>query len=158
MTEYRLSIALIPPLLWGENLRKWLPKEQWRTIQTETFARSSQCEYCGCSPNARERHAHEDWSYCGSIARLEAVRTVCWLCHLIKHHGFLNAAVKDGRLPRDTYYSAKRHFCMVNNCEIEDYESHYRQAVTDWKQRGRIATWIIDTSAYRYLVAPRLVA
>jgi hypothetical protein len=44
--DLKLTIELIPESAWGENLRKYLPKEIWEKIRKEVFRKANyKCSY-----------------------------------------------------------------------------------------------------------------
>jgi hypothetical protein len=72
MSEYKLSVSMVPQALWGENLRKHLTRGNWNKLRTSVFEREPNCEFCGSTPIGAARQAHEEWVYDidAAVARL----------------------------------------------------------------------------------------
>jgi hypothetical protein len=154
MTDYKLSISMVPAPLWGENLRKYLTRGEWNVLRANQFAKVPNCECCGSSPLGAERHAHEEWVYNGDagVARLVGLRTTCRMCHFAEHPGFVNVMVANGRFTPAIRDEIERHFCRVNGCKPRDYRRHGKQAQRKYEKLMRVAAWTIEFGPYADLV------
>lgn len=55
MANYKVGISMVPPLLWGANLRKRLTRGRWNKLRVVQFEQVPNCQYCGSSPVGSER-------------------------------------------------------------------------------------------------------
>jgi hypothetical protein len=154
MTNFKLSISMVPALLWGENLRKHLTRRRWNKLRAVQFAEAPNCEYCGSSPVGSARHAHEQWVYDtkAGVARLVGLRTICRMCHFVEHPGLVNVMVGKSLFTPAIFGRIERHFCRVNGCKPQDYRRHYKEAQRRYEELIGVAAWTIDFGPYAYLV------
>jgi hypothetical protein len=154
MSEYKLSISMVPRALWGENLRKHLTRGNWNKLRAIQFARAPNCEFCGSNPIGAARHVHEEWVYDmdASMAHLVGLRTICRMCHFAQHPGFVRAMVAKGQFTPAIFDKIRRHFCNVNRCKQKDYRRHCEQAQFKYGDQARVAVWTINFGPYASLV------
>jgi hypothetical protein len=154
MSEYKLSISMVPQALWGENLRKHLTRNSWNKLRAAQLEKAPNCELCGSSPVGAARHAHEQWVYDmkAAVARLVGLRTICRMCHFVEHPGFVSAMVANGQFTPAILDEIERHFCAVNDCDAKDYRRHRKQARRRYEQLIRVAVWTIDFGPYADLM------
>ena len=157
MSEYKLSISMVPQALWGENLRKHLTRGSWNKLRLSQFEREPNCEFCGSSPSGAARHAHEEWDYEKTVgtAYLVKLRTICRMCHLVEHPGFVSVMVAKGHFTPAILDEIKYHFCIVNRCKAEDYCKHCEEARSKYEELARVTDWKIDFGRYSELVNDR---
>jgi len=96
--DLKLTIELIPESAWGENLRKYLPKEIWEKIRKEVFRKANyKCSICG---KRGKLHCHEVWEYDDQnhILKLKGFMALCENCHLIKHWGMATILASEGKI------------------------------------------------------------
>ncbi|CCB90255.1 hypothetical protein [Simkania negevensis] len=107
---------LVPEPLWGENLRKYLRKEQWDFLRGHTYKKSGyRCSICGGIGEDWPVECNEVWDYQpleGSkyIAVLIDLKALCPRCHDATH---LGKARVDGR-----YDEAIRHMAYINGWSL----------------------------------------
>jgi len=155
MTEYKLAISMVPPLLWGQNLRNRLPRSRWNKLRKEVFAAQPNCSICGAVVDGADRHAHEEWQY--EIGRgrkigtavLVRIRTICRLCHFVEHPGLANILIAQGHVPQDFRETIERHFCSINACSREAFHRHLVDADALFKKRIAVGQWKIDFGPYK---------
>jgi hypothetical protein len=158
MAEFKLSIAMVPPQLWGENLRKYLSRTEWNKIRESIFTISPNCTICEAEVVGAARHAHEEWVYeirrrpRTGKATLVGVRTICRTCHFVEHPGFVNAMIAKGQFTADIRKTLRKHFCSVNGCKPADCRRHEDEADARFLEFLRIKCWRIDFGPYAGLV------
>jgi hypothetical protein len=145
----RLTVELVPRPCWYSNMRKVIPRSSWDVLRRQVYAQSHyQCGIC----QARGRlHCHEIWHYDDEqhVQVLQGFVALCEYCHHVKHLGLAGILAGEGKLDYDRVVA---HFLTVNDCSLEDFERHQRQAFAQWRARSRFE-WRTDLGAYAYLVA-----
>jgi len=153
--RFNLTIELVPTSVWFSSLYQFYNRtnqpDQWRKIKVELFEKEGRkCWICGKEGDRFE--AHEFWEYdeTNHVQRLRVIHHLCRLCHKIKHIGFW-CYTKDGqrKLARAglTREALIRHFCKVNNCSREEFETHETEAFRIWRERSQ-HEWIQDFGTY----------
>jgi hypothetical protein len=140
--DLKLTIELIPESAWGENLRKYLPKEIWEKIRKEVFRKANyKCSICG---KRGKLHCHEVWEYDDQnhILKLKGFMALCENCHLIKHWGMATILASEGKIKLEDLI---KHFMEVNNCDRLTFEEHKKEAIQKFNERSR-HEWLIDIS------------
>lgn len=140
--DLKLTIELIPESAWGENLRKYLPKEIWEKIRKEVFRKANyKCSICG---KRGKLHCHEVWEYDDQnhILKLKGFMALCENCHLIKHWGMATILASEGKIKLEDLI---KHFMEVNNCDRLTFEEHKKEAIQKFNERSRYE-WLIDIS------------
>ena len=157
MADYKLSISMVPGLLWGENLRNHLTQGQWNRLRAVQFERAPKCEFCNSAPVGAERHAHEEWVYDArmGIARLLGLRTTCRMCHFVEHPGFIKVMVANGRFTPAMFDEIERHFCAVNGCDAKAYRRHCAQAQRRYDKLMQVPAWTVDFGPFAHLTRSR---
>lgn len=130
MLKLRLQIELVPPQLWGFNLRTYLTQQRWIRLRNAVrFSANFTCEICG--HKAREEsgvgvHAHEDWHYQDDAnpasATLDRIGCICMLCHQTHHIKQTRNMVASGEAPQQLLDDVIAHFCKVNECDLTMFE------------------------------------
>lgn len=94
--EPRMRADLLPPTVWGSNLRALLTDSVWRRLSRETSeGASGVCEICGRVSNGsrgpQRPDCHEIWSFSERagkpVQRLERLIALCKGCHNVQHIG-----------------------------------------------------------------------
>jgi hypothetical protein len=156
VTEYKLAISMVPPALWGRNLRSLLSHAEWNRLRKAIFAASPNCETCGTEVLGAARHAHEEWRYVrrrtSGTASLVAIKTMCRTCHFVEHQGFVNVMVAQGKFSPDIYETLTKHFCAVNGCQPADYRRHKAEAEARFDELLIVRSWKIDFSEANRLI------
>jgi hypothetical protein len=154
MANYKVGISMVPPLLWGANLRKRLTRGRWNKLRVVQFEQVPNCQYCGSSPVGSERHAHEDWVYNikTRVALLVGLRTICRMCHFVEHPGFVNVMVGTGVFTPAIFDAIERHFCKVNGCKPQDFRRHSKLSQRRYEELISVSVWTIDFGPYADLV------
>ncbi len=139
MSNYILTIELVPKTSWYSNVRSNVTSTQWSKIKKDRATLAGyKCEICnGTGFDQGIRWAvecHEIWEYDDKnhIQKLKSMTSLCPRCHEVKHIGL--AAVR-GKLEYAT-----QHFMAVNGVssdEAEDYiigcfEEHAERSKHEW--------------------------
>ncbi len=141
----KLTIELIPEGAWGENLRKYLPKEVWDRIRKEVIKKSNyKCSICGSSEKLQ---CHEVWEFDDEnhILKLKGFMALCENCHLVKHFGMAGILASDGKIELKELI---QHFMRVNNCDLKTFEEHKKEAFKRFEERSKYE-WLIDISGIK---------
>jgi hypothetical protein len=152
--KFRLSIELVPLPLWQHSLFRIYKENnqlnKWKSIKKELIIEEGQhCWICG---NKGGLEAHEFWEYddINHIQKLVAIHHLCSMCHKIKHIGFW-CYTKEGKeilfksnLSKEDLIN---HFCKINQCSKEDFESHEKTAFALWRERNKYV-WKQDFGKY----------
>jgi len=147
----KLEIELVPKTCWYNNLRKVLPRKEWDKLRKEVYKKAEyRCEICG---STGKLNCHEKYSYDDNklVQKLEGFVALCDNCHYIKHIGFVNVQIAEGKLPGTIFCELEKHFAKVNECCHEDFKEHIRKAFEIWKRRSR-KNWRTDLGEYINLI------
>ncbi len=145
MTEFKLTIELVPSTVWNESLYRYYQDQGksdiWKEIKNEIFSKEGRkCWICGDSSGRLD--AHEFWEYDDKnyVQTLNAIHHLCGLCHKIKHIGFWCYTSKGrGILEKSglDYQDLAAHFCRINECSFEEFEEHKDEAFKIHKERSK---------------------
>jgi len=141
----KLEIELVPSTVWFSNVRKLVPKTVWDMIRKKSYiVASHKCQICG---NDGILHCHEIWEYDDEkhIQNLKGFVALCENCHMIKHIGF-SMYTLEGQEKFDKNELIE-HFCKVNDCKIEDFYKHEKEAFKIWHERSK-HKWKQDFGEY----------
>jgi hypothetical protein len=136
-----LAVELVPAPLWGRNLRRELPPDEWRRLSYDVRKRAGfRCRVCGCHPSS-PLHCDEVWAYNDEthIATLIDLRSICEDCHAVKHMG--HSAIAMGAEKARAF--AKAGLMYVNGWDEVTAEVHIQSAGDRWRERCR-HEWTLD--------------
>lgn len=134
MSDFKLTIDLLPKGAWGNDLSKTLPKKDWDILRKVAYERANhKCEICGYETD--DLDAHEVWEFDikEKTQTLKEIVAICSRCHGIKH--FKNTV----RLGKEQ--TAISHSLKVNNCSEQDFVQHLTKAVMDYKEKNKVFRW-----------------
>jgi len=152
--RFKLTIELVPSSVWRSSLYQLLPRNVWNRIKREIYAKEGRkCYICGATEGRFS--AHEFWEYDDEThaQKLAAIHHLCNLCHKIKHIGFWchttegRAKLREEGLDRENLIE---HFCLVNNCNREEFLKHEEEAFDVWRERSELH-WKQDFGKYSRL-------
>jgi len=135
-----LTVEMIPPSSWGDNLRNKLGPEKWSRLSKIIYNRAGRrCEICNGIGERHPVECHEVWEYHDELGvqKLIDLIALCPQCHKVKHIGRSKAT--------GTYDDSLYHLMVVNNWGKSRAIKHIALAVRECLRRGRWE-WIIDTS------------
>jgi len=144
----KLFIELVPSTCWYINLRKELTQTEWDKIRKEVYARAGyQCEICGAKGRLS---CHEIWEYNDktNTQKLKGFQALCDNCHNIKHMGFVNVQISEGKWPESRREELAQHFMQVNNVTRDEFENHVTTAFEEWGQRSQ-KEWTTDLGNFK---------
>lgn len=135
-----LTIEMVPPSSWYNNLRSQLSREQWDTIRKTCYANAGYvCEICGGIGPSHPVECHEIWLYddesCTQI--LCGVVALCPQCHAVKHFGL---SVNTGKGEE-----CCAHLMKVNGWDLGQLEKYVHEVVQEYEKRKALK-WKVDTS------------
>ena len=132
-----LSIELIPKTSWCTNVRSQVSRDVWNAIRLH-FKKPS-CQFCGYKGKL---FTHEVWKYDDKlhIQKLVGFRSICGLCHHIKHLGLAGLMAKKGDID---YQRLIKHYCAVNGCSEADFILDRTEAFELWRERSS-HEWTVD--------------
>lgn len=157
-SPYHPHIQLVPVPLWGSNMRKLMPRSQWRKLREALLDRHGlRCAICGAeAEESRTLNAHEEWVYDEAsdpaTARLTGVTLICWHCHHVGHWGVTKTLVAQGNLTQRAIDDTIAHFCRLNKATKKAFEAHEKQATKEWERRSQ-RKWRIDYGPFLPWVA-----
>jgi hypothetical protein len=161
----RLRMELVPRPLWGRNLRSpdafgqvlW---EKYRNfLITEPGVRCAVC----CAPvqgssgwmDYRGFQCHEVWEYqekkTVGTAVLLRVAVTCIYCHDVHHFGSTKERLMSGKITIDQFDDRIKHFCEVNQCGQDVFNTHYWQSFDIFARRNK-KQWKIDWGDFDFAV------
>jgi hypothetical protein len=147
----KLVAELVPRPCWYSNMRSLVPRPAWDKLRRQVYAQyQHRCGICG----ADERlHCHEIWLYddTAHIQTLAGFIALCGWCHHVKHLGHSAGLASEGKLD---YNRVIEHFMRVNNCTLEEFETHRSQVFEQWEARNQ-HTWQTVLGDYQRLVEKR---
>ena len=134
-----LQIELVPKTSWYTNVRSQVSRDVWASIRAAV--KKPSCQFCG---HKGKLFTHEVWKYDDVlyIQKLVGFRSICGLCHHIKHLSLAGLMAKRGDLD---YQALIKHYCEVNGCTKEDFLLDRREAFELWQERSSY-DWIVDIS------------
>jgi len=131
---------LVPEPLWGENLRKYLRKEDWEFLRKHTYAQSSyRCSICGGKGEQWPVECDEVWDYRlledkRGAAVLIGLRALCPRCHRVNHLGKANV---------DGYFNETiRHMAYINGWSLKRAEQEAEDAFQIFNERSE-KNWVL---------------
>lgn len=131
---------LVPEPLWGENLRKYLRKEDWDFLRKHTYAQSSyRCLICGGKGERWPVECDEVWEYRlledgRGMAVLIGLRALCPRCHRVNHLGKANV---------DGYYNETiKHMAYINGWSLKRAEQTAEEAFRIFNERSQ-KNWLL---------------
>jgi hypothetical protein len=134
----RLTIELVPPSTWGQNLRGALSGEQWDCLRQAVYRRAGyRCEICGERGATHPVECHERWAYddAARVQRLIGLVALCPACHAVKHIG-RSYAEGDGD-------AALARLMRVNGWSRTDAVEYVDLVFDIWQTRRR-GEWRLD--------------
>ena len=150
-----LEIELVPSTVWRSSLYRLMSNNEWRSLKEEVYDKEGRKCYT-CGSKEQPFSLHEFWEYNDDkhIQKLSAVHHLCNLCHKIKHIGFW-CHTADGRMKLKqeglNCDNLIEHFCIVNNCTIQDFLAHEYKAFDMWKERSKYQ-WKQDFGKYEAFI------
>ena len=134
-----LSVELVPRTSWYDNVRSKVSRDVWDSVRTH-FKKPS-CQFCGYRGKL---FCHEVWKYDDKthIQKLIGFRSICGMCHNIKHLGLAGLMAQRGDLD---YAQLIKHYCAVNGCTREDFLRDRAEAFDLWERRSQYE-WTVDMS------------
>ncbi|MFC1893311.1 hypothetical protein ACFLYR_04650 [Chloroflexota bacterium] len=140
-TTMKLSISLVPKILWGKSLRNLLARNEWEAIrQLELDRADKRCEVCG--HQGIGLICHEVWEYDDErhIATLKGFQIVCRTCDMVHHIG------RAGAIGRGE--EAIQHLIKVNSLSGTEVIKQLQAALGTWVERNKY-DWTIDWGVYQ---------
>jgi hypothetical protein len=140
--EFLLSIELVPETSWGRNFRSHLTQYQWQKLSQHVIKEANNtCEICKRAKGEefQRLHCHEVWEYDteNKIQKLVKLQSLCFLCHCVKHMGFVSTQEWIDR------ESIVEHFVKINNTTKPIFERHYKESMSLWRHRSKI-NWQVE--------------
>jgi len=134
-----LTPELVPKTSWYSNVRSEVSRDVWDAIRS--YFRKPSCQYCGAKTKL---FCHEVWKYddVNYIQKLTDFRSICGMCHHIKHLGLAGLMAKRGDLD---YSQLIRHYCAVNGCTEADFLQDREETFELWRERSS-HEWTVDIS------------
>lgn len=147
MTQYPLTIELVPKTAWYTNVRSNVSKEEWDRIRKKCYQNAGYvCEICGDTGlNQNHKHpveCHEIWQYDdhNHVQKLTGLISLCPNCHTVKHPGL--AQIK-GKLD-----IVIRQLQKVNSMTFEEAAEYLQESFLIWGVRSQ-HQWTLDIEYLR---------
>jgi len=144
MSDYKLTIELVPRTAWYTNVRSNVSKDEWDRLRKKSYALANNvCEICGdTGKNQGYKHnveCHEIWHYDDTTKAqtLTGLISLCPYCHKCKHPGL---AQINGELN-----IVINQLMKVNNISKGDAEKLIDDAFSIWRERSK-HEWKLDIS------------
>lgn len=140
MTNYKLTIELVPKTSWFDNVRSAVTKSQWDDVRKQVYQQAShKCEICGDVGAKHPVECHEIWNYddIKLIQKLDGMIALCPNCHMVKHIGL---AEIQGKLNK-----AILHLKKVNKISKREAEEYVTASFALWAKRS-CHQWKVDLS------------
>lgn len=143
--ELKLTVELVPRKAWGQNLRGQITRGEWDKIRKDVIA--SQEHRCGICRAEGKLICHEVWEYddVSHIQKLKSLIALCDLCNHVKHLGHASILAGQGKLDMKR---VEEHFMRVNECDLETFRKHAREAMAQHKERSK-HEWSLDLGNYK---------
>lgn len=147
MTQYPLTIELVPKTAWYTNVRSNVSKEEWDRIRKKCYLNAGYvCEICGDTGlNQNHKHpveCHEIWQYDDEnhVQKLTGLIALCPNCHTVKHPGL---AQMKGKLD-----IVIRQLQKVNSMTFEEATEYLQHSFLIWNVRSQ-HQWTLDIEYLR---------
>jgi len=154
LKELKLTLEFIP-ITMERSLYQFLKRSdrmnRWKGIKEDLVKKNGKkCQVCNRSNAHLE--AHEAWDYqedtCTQL--LKNIQLLCHECHRVKHVNlFYQSKLRRWGFLRSN--TSKQdlidHFCKVNECNEEDFETMEREAFKLLRRRNRIS-WRKDFGSF----------
>jgi hypothetical protein len=144
MSDYKLTIELVPRTAWYTNVRSNVSKDEWDRLRKKSYALANNvCEICGDTGKSQGyKHnveCHEIWDYddANKAQTLTGLISLCPYCHKCKHPGL---AQINGELN-----IVINQLMKVNNISKDDAEKLIDEAFNLWRERSK-HEWKLDIS------------
>ena len=144
MSDYKLTIELVPKTAWYTNVRSNVSKDEWDRLRRKSYALANNvCEICGDTGKSQGyKHnveCHEIWDYddANKAQTLTGLISLCPYCHKCKHPGL---AQINGELN-----IVINQLMKVNNISKDDAEKLIDEAFNLWRERSK-HEWKLDIS------------
>jgi hypothetical protein len=144
MSDYKLTIELVPRTAWYTNVRSNVSKDEWDRLRRKSYALANNvCEICGDTGKSQGyKHnveCHEIWDYddANKAQTLTGLISLCPYCHKCKHPGL---AQINGELN-----IVINQLMKVNNISKDDAEKLIDEAFNLWRERSK-HEWKLDIS------------
>lgn len=140
MTNYKLTIELVPSTSWFDNVRSAVSASQWDTIRKQVYKEANHvCEICGDVGPKHPVECHEIWDYDDKnfIQKLNGMVALCPSCHMVKHIGL---AQLQNKLDK-----AILHLKKVNKISKKEAEQYIAASFLLWSKRS-CNKWYVDLS------------
>lgn len=143
MSNYKLTIELVPSTSWYDNVRSQETQAFWDYLRKQSYNKAGYvCEICG--DNGRNQgynhpvECHEVWEYDEDnlVQKLTGLISLCPFCHKCKHIGL--AQIKG------EYGLALNHLMKVNNMTEDEAHNYVMDCFDKWEQRSN-HKWTVDT-------------
>ena len=131
----KLEVEPIPSQNWGVSLAHLLPKEVWDSLRREVYSIADYtCLVCGATD--KRLHCHEVWVYNDKrrVQKLSKLDCECRDCHAVRHWGRTVLVSQSDPTELERLIA---HFCKVNNCTREVFESHRDKVNRAVKRRSK---------------------
>ena len=131
---------LVPEPLWGQNLRKFLSREEWDDLRKFTYASSGyRCSICGGIGEKWPVECDEIWDYRiledgRGLAVLKGLRALCPRCHRVNHLGKANVDSK--------YNETIKHMAYINGWSLYHADQVAKEAFKTFEERSE-KTWVL---------------
>jgi hypothetical protein len=145
MQNMKLTAELVPETVWFKSLAKLLPRKIWDSIrQNHMNQYGKRCQICEETEGIM--NLHEIWNYddINHVQKLDGFILLCAMCHHIKHIGLAGILANEGKLD---YEKLIKHFCVVNECSVEDFRIHVNETFAIWRERSK-HQWKQDFGEY----------
>ena len=150
MTNFKLTIEILPKGAWNNDFSKTLPKKQWDILRNICYVRANhKCSICGYETENLDAHELWDFNTETKTQTLIDIIALCSKCHGVKH-------IRNSQ--RLGYgEEAKQHFMKVNNCSELEFAMHLTKAQMDFEERNKIYRWKIVADLTKFgLINPTI--
>ena len=144
MSDYKLTIELVPRTAWYTNVRSNVSKDEWDRLRKKSYALANNvCEICGDTGKSQGyKHnveCHEIWDYddANKAQTLTGLISLCPYCHKCKHPGLAQI--------NNELSIVVNQLMKVNNISKDDAEKLIDDAFTIWRERSK-HEWKLDIS------------
>ncbi len=140
MSDYKLTIELVPSSSWFDNVRSALSKSEWDNLKKIVYKKANYvCEICGGVGDKHPVECHEIWEYNDKklTQKLSGMIALCPDCHMVKHIGLAQIQGK--------YSKALNHFKKINKVSEKKANLYISECFILWNSRSS-KKWTLDIS------------
>lgn len=137
-----LAIQLIPEKNHGNNLRRYISRDEWNSIRWAAYKRDKYT-CTACRQDGLELHAHEVWDYFNGQQTLKDITTLCKDCHAVAHWGRTQRVSDEQQM-----YFYFQHMLRVNRWTVSRGHEYLANVAAEFRTRNQVP-WRVNLDGWQ---------